>query len=188
METDFELVGAVTDGRAAVEAFTRLRPEVLLLDIGMPLLNGIEVARQVRRVVSDARIIFVTMQTDRAYVEAAFRAGASGYVLKQAAASDLIEAIRSALRGRRFLSPRIPLTFSQIAEDDSPEEFGGELSRRQREVLQLVAEGKTMKEIASILGISGRTVEFHKTAVMRSLGMRTTAELIRYAIAQKIAG
>ena len=187
LSADFELVGAVPDGRAAVESFARLRPDILLLDIGMPLLNGIEVARQVRKLVSDARIIFLTMQTDRAYVEAAFRAGASGYVLKQASAGDLLDAIPAVLQGRRFISPRIHLSLADISEAIDGQEFANELSPRQREVLQLVAEGKAMKEIASILGISVRTVEFHKTAVMRHLGMHTTAELTRYALSQKIA-
>jgi DNA-binding NarL/FixJ family response regulator len=184
---DFDLVGTASDGRTAVSEFIRLRPDVMLLDIGMPLLNGVEVARQVRRAVPSARIIFVTMQTDRAYIEAAFRAGASGYVLKQAASGDLLDGIHQVLHGRRYISPRIQITPPDVDSGESVSGFAGDLSPRQREVLQLLAEGKAMKEIAAILDISVRTVEFHKTALTRHLGLRTTAELTRYAVAQKIA-
>ena len=190
LEPDFEVTGMVADGRAAVAAYEQLRPDVLLLDIGMPGLNGIEAARQVKRAFPDARVVFVTMQTDRVYVEEAFRAGASGYVVKQAAAGDLIEALRTVLLGRRYLSPRIsasmdPGTFDSA--DDSASAFGGRLTPRQREVLQLVAEGKSMKEIAAILDISVRTVEFHKNGLIHQLGLKSVAELTRYALDQKIA-
>jgi len=189
LEPEFELE-AVADGRAALTAFERSRPDLLLLDIGLPLLNGIEVARQVKRISSDARILFVTMQTDRLYVEEAFQAGAAGYALKQAAASELTEAIRTVLSGHLFLSPQIALRVPN-ALPDSPgapvPHIGGRLTRRQREVLQLIAEGKSMKEIAEILNISVRTVEFHKNGIMEELGLRSTAELTRYALDQGIA-
>jgi DNA-binding NarL/FixJ family response regulator len=190
LEADFDLIGAVGDGREAVAAYEQLRPDVMLLDIGMPGLNGIEAARQVKRTFPDARVIFVTMQTDRVYVEEAFRAGASGYVVKQAAAGELIEAIRTVLLGRRYISPRIAATLGTVEFDpdgDSAPQFGGRLTPRQREVLQLVAEGKSMKEIARILDISVRTVEFHKNGLIQQLGLRTVAELTRYALDQKIA-
>jgi DNA-binding NarL/FixJ family response regulator len=190
LESDFDLVGSVADGREAVALYEQLRPDVLLLDIGMPGLNGVEATRQVRRAFPDARVIFVTMQTDRVYVEEAFRAGASGYVVKQAAAGELIEAIRTVLRGRRFLSARLAATMGTAALDtigDSAPHFGGKLTPRQREVLQLVAEGKSMKDIARILDISVRTVEFHKNGLIQQLGLRTVAELTRYALDQKIA-
>lgn len=190
LEPDFELIGTVGDGRAAVAAYEQLRPDVLLLDIAMPGLNGIEAARQVKRTFPDARVIFVTMQTDRVYVEEAFRAGASGYVIKQAAAGELLEAIRTVLLGRRYVSPRLTSTIGAVAFDSFDESagaFGGRLTPRQREVLQLVAEGKPMKEIARILGISVRTVEFHKNGLIQQLGLRSVAELTRYALDQKIA-
>jgi DNA-binding NarL/FixJ family response regulator len=190
LERDFDLVGAVGDGHAAVAAFGRLSPDLVLLDIGLPLLNGIETARQLKQIARHATILFVTMQTDRIYVEEAFRAGAAGYVLKQAAARELVEAIHEVLAGRFYLSPLIaqklgtmPFNFATKPS----EHFGGQLTPRQREVLQLVAEGKSMKEIAGILGISVRTVEFHKTGIMQELGFRTTAELTRYAIEHGIA-
>jgi DNA-binding NarL/FixJ family response regulator len=191
LEADFELVGAVGDGRAAVAAFEELRPELLLLDIGLPLLNGIEAARHIRRNTPDAAILFVTMQTDRIYVEEAFRAGGTGYVLKQAAARELKEAIRIVLGGRFYVSPMIAAKVGTLPFDSgkTPTDlFGGQLTPRQREVLQLVAEGKSMKEIAQILKISVRTVEFHKNGIMQELGCRTTAELTRYALGHGITG
>jgi DNA-binding NarL/FixJ family response regulator len=191
LDPDFEIVGTVVDGREAVALYEQLRPDVLLLDIGMPGLNGIEAARQVKRSFPDARVVFVTMQTDRVYVEEAFRAGASGYVVKQAAAGELIEAINLVLRGRRYVSQRLSAaagSAQSIETDvDSAPHFGGKLTPRQREVLQLVAEGKPMKEIARILGISVRTVEFHKNGLIQQLGLRTVAELTRYALDQRIA-
>jgi DNA-binding NarL/FixJ family response regulator len=190
LESDFELIGAASDGRAAVAAFQELQPDLLLLDIALPLLNGIEAARQVKRIAPSARILFLTMQTDRIYVEEAFRAGASGYVVKQGAARELVEAIRSVLRGRFYVSPTIARKMGATpAVPSDPEQlFGGRLTPRQREVLQLVAEGKAMKEIAQILNISVRTVEFHKSGIMDELGLRTTAELTRYALDHGIAG
>ena len=187
---DFELAGTVTDGRAAVAEFDRLRPDLLLLDIGLPLLNGFEVARQVKKISPAARILFVTMQTDRDYVAQAFHAGASGYVLKQAAAGELLDAIETVLQGRYYISSHLAQREGTIPFDSSrnPSElFAGPLSARQREVLQLVAEGKSMKEIADILHISVRTVEFHKNNIVQQLGLRTTAELTRYALDHGIA-
>src|SRR5215469_12051110 len=191
LENDFDLVGSVGDGRAAVTAFTELHPDLLLLDIGLPLLNGIEAARQVKQTSPNAIILFVTMQTDRIYVDEAFRAGGCGYVVKQAAARELAEAIRIVLSGRFYVSPMITAKTRALPFDSakSPIDlFGGQLTPRQREVLQLVAEGKSMKEIAQILKISVRTVEFHKNRIMEELGFRTTAELTRYAIEHGIAG
>ena len=190
LEPDFEMVGTVADGREAVAAYEQLRPDVLLLDIGMPGLNGIEATRQIKRSFPDARVIFVTMQTDRVYVQEAFRAGGAGYVVKQGAAGELIDAIRMVLRGRRYMSPRLVTAMGADhfdPESEATPQFGGRLTPRQREVLQLVAEGKSMKEIARILDISVRTVEFHKNGLIQQLGLRTVAELTRYALDQKIA-
>jgi DNA-binding NarL/FixJ family response regulator len=187
---DFELVGSVTDGRAAVAEFDRLRPDLLLLDIGLPLLNGLEVARQVKKISPEGRILFVTMQTGRDYVAQAFRAGASGYVLKQADAGELMEAIGTVFAGRYYVSSVIAQALGAMPLDPSRnpcELFAGPLTARQREVLQLVAEGKSMKEIADMLHISVRTVEFHKSNIVQQLGLRTTAELTRYALDHGIA-
>lgn len=190
LEAEFELVATVADGREAVTLYEQFRPDVLLLDIGMPGLNGIEAARQVKRDFPDARVIFVTMQTDHVYVEEAFRAGASGYVVKQGAAVELIDAIRAVLLGKRYVSQRLTAGVGAVefnSTGDPTSHFGSRLTPRQREVLQLVAEGKSMKEIARILDISVRTVEFHKNGLIQQLGLRTVAELTRYALDQKIA-
>jgi len=191
LEPEFELLATVGDGRAAVAACEQLHPDLLLLDIGLPLLNGIEVARQVRRIAPAPRILFVTMQTDRIYVEEAFRAGGSGYVIKQAAARELVDAIKSVLRGRFYVSPLVATKAGTPPFDagkNPAELFSVQLTPRQREVLQLIAEGKSMKEIARILEISVRTVEFHKNSIMRESGCHTTAELTRYALDHHIAG
>jgi DNA-binding NarL/FixJ family response regulator len=187
LENDFEMVGTATDGYAAVSAAQALKPEVILIDNGQPLLNGLEAARQIRRALPDTKILFVTMQTERIYVEEAFRAGASGYVLKQAAGAELLCAIQAVLAGERYLSPRIGIELDKLDAHPVNRRTVGGLTARQREVLQLVAEGKSMKEIAWILRISVRTVEFHKQSLFQDLGVRTSAELIRYALDQKIA-
>jgi len=189
LEPDFDVVETVTDGRSAVAAFARHRNDLLILDVGLPLLNGNEAARQVKQAHPSARILFMTMHTERIYVDEARLAGGSGYVLKQAAARDLVDAIRAVLNGQHYLSPAIA---EQLGPDvvlpaSVPAGSSGRLTPRQREVLQLVAEGKSMKEMAAILGISVRTVEFHKNALMDQLGFRSTAELTRYAIEQGIA-
>lgn len=189
LEPEFELAGAVNDGRAAVEFFDRLRPDLIILDVGLPLLNGIEAARKIKNISADARILFVSMHADRAYIEEAFSVGGSGYLLKQAAAAELVEAIHTVLDGRFYLSRGLPSGMGPAGESirNPKSGFGSRLTPRQREVLQLIAEGKSMKEMGDILGISVRTVEFHKNGIMRELGVRTTAELTRYALAHGIA-
>ncbi len=184
LEPEFELVGTVEDGRALVAAAQKLNPDVIVADISMPLLNGIEAARQLKKGASQAKIVFLTMHPDVTYATRALEAGASGYVLKHAAPSELITAIREALKGRIYLTPLIA---KDVLESFSGGSHKGrksdlELTPRQREVLQLVSEGRSAKEIASILNISTRTVEFHKYRLMESLGLRTNAELIQYAI------
>ena len=189
LEPAYEIVGAEIDGRALVAATERLRPDLVLLDIAMPLLNGIEAASQIKQAFPHVGIVVVTQQTDRHYIQAAFRAGVLGYVIKQSAAADLLAALRRASVGRFYVSEslRKHVPAGLMASDTSPEHlFGGSLTPRQREVLQLVAEGKAAKEIAEILKISTKTVEFHKAGIMDVLGLRTTAELTRYAIANGI--
>ena len=185
LEGDFDLVGAVTDGRTVIAAAERLRPDVILLDISMPNLNGIDAARQLTRLVPDSKVVFVTMHGDPAYVAEAFRAGARGYLLKRCAARELIEAIRAVLAGRSYVTPLVPGSHRAVeAREFSRSE---PLTPRQREVLQLIAEGRVAKEIAGTLRVSVRTVEFHKAAIMSRLEIRTTAELTRYAIAHGLA-
>lgn len=187
LDGEFEVVGAVENGRLLVEAAETLRPDVILLDISMPLLNGIDAARLLQASVPESKLLFVTMHADREYVREAFRAGASGYVLKRSAVSELASALREVLKGNRYITPLIP---AEVLVDalDTPQENEGKLTMRQREVLQLVAEGHSAKEIAEVLKISVKTAEFHKAGIMDRLGLRTTAELTRYALAQGMIG
>jgi DNA-binding NarL/FixJ family response regulator len=187
---EFEIVGTVENGRALVAEAERLHPDGVVLDIGMPELNGIEAARQLNKALPHCKIVFVTQQLDPAYVHAAFTAGAKAYVAKQSASKELVEAIRMALRDHYYVSPLVGEKAAELAALDTrrnPSEFfGSALTPRQREVLQLVAEGKTTKEISALLHISPKTVEFHRNSLMDELGMRTTAELTRYAISRGI--
>jgi DNA-binding NarL/FixJ family response regulator len=190
IEGECELVGSVNNGREVVAAAVEKNPEVILLDVTMPLLNGIEAARQIKRERPNIKIIFVTMQLSRDYVREAFEAGASGYVLKQAAASELITAIRDVQDGRFFLSPMVSERYGEheLSPGQSPAKLFSCLTSRQREVLQLVAEGKPAKEIAALLYISVKTVEFHKKHLLTELSLRSTAELIRYAVEHSWVG
>ncbi|MDQ2840714.1 MAG: response regulator transcription factor [Acidobacteriota bacterium] len=183
-----ELVTTATDGQMLVRVAAELKPELILLDISMPVLNGIEADRQILAADPKIRLIFLSMHADLDYVREAFRIGAAGYVLKRAAVSELNAAIREVMAGGHYLSPLITKeTVSFLLKESTlPGLFGRELTQRQREVLQLVAEGKAAKEISATLGISTKTVEFHKTSIMDTLGLRTIAELTRYAISQGI--
>jgi len=189
LETEFELVGSVGDGRALLQAAPRLLPDAILLDLSMPLLNGIDASKQLRRLVPDCKLVFLSMHGDPTYVTEAFRAGASGYVLKRANATELIQAIKAALRGQFYVSPLLAkgVLDPLIHQRTSPVGLQAELTLRQREVLQLVAEGRSLKEIASILCLSVKTVEFHKTRIAKQLGLRTTADLTKYAVSHGLA-
>ena len=184
LEQEFELVGTVEDGRALLEAAEKLNPDVIVTDISMPLLNGIEAAQQIKKLTPKVKIVFLTMHPDVTYATRALEAGASGYVLKHAAPSELITAIKEVLTGRIYLTPMIAkdVLDSFMSESHRRRKAVIELTLRQREVLQLTSEGRSAKKIASILNISTRTVEFHKYRMMESLGLRTNADLIQYAI------
>lgn len=188
LEAEHDLVGTVEDGIALVDMAKELEPDVILLDISMPMLNGIEAARKIKKLLPECKLIFVTMHGDSTYVIEAFRAGASGYLLKRSAASELSQAIRAVLNGQQYLSPLVTKdVLNPLLEpsQDVPLRLGT-LTARQREVLQLVAEGRSAKEIANILKISVKTVEFHKSQIMEHVGLRTTAELTKYAISHGI--
>lgn len=187
----YDVLGVVTDGRALVEEAKRLVPDIIVLDIHMPELNGIEAARKISAALPGTRLIFLTQQLDPNYVQAALRTGAMGFVAKQAAPTELLDAIQAVLRNRYFVTPLAMSSAPDLRAVHDPKTnpadlFGTELTSRQREVLQLVAEGKTNREVAETLRISTKTVEFHKSTIMNELGVRTTAELTRYAVAHGI--
>jgi DNA-binding NarL/FixJ family response regulator len=184
LEPEFELVGSVEDGQALLVAARKLVPDVILLDISMPLLNGIDAAIQLRKILPSAKVIFVTMHADRDYVTEAFRSGASGYLLKRAAASELLTAVREVLKGNHYVSPLVTRNTlgSLFASPLADGKLSHTLTSRQREVLQLVAEGHSRKEVAEILHISVKTVEFHKASLARELLLKTPADFVRYAM------
>jgi DNA-binding NarL/FixJ family response regulator len=183
LEPQCEIVGVVADGRALIEAAERLRPEVIVADISMPRLNGLDACALLGVKLPDTRLIFLTVNEDPDIAGEAIRCGASGFILKKSAASELFEAIRQALAGRHYITPLIckePVGVFVARAKGS----GGrnELSGRQREVLQLLAEGRLMKEAADILGVAARTIAFHKYAMMQQLGLKTGAELVQHAM------
>ncbi len=182
LETDFEVVGGVKDGRALVVEANRLKPEVIVADVSMPSLNGIEAARQLRAGGSKAKILFLTMHGDALFVREALRSGASGYVLKRDAPDKLVAAIRHLADGKSYIGPDLLREALLTPRSQSEQQMLGKLTARQREVLQLVAEGRSLKEIASAIHISVKTVEFHKYNVMKQLGVRSIAELTTIAI------
>ena len=184
----YDVVGTVSDGMALLEAAGTLRPDVVVIDIGMPQLNGIDATRQIKRMLPRAKIIIVTMNEDSALVGEAFRAGASGYLLKHSASRELMLAIQEVLKGASYLSPRITggAVASLLRGPDLEVGKSRELTSRQRQVIQLLAEGRSMKEIADILTISLRTVAAHKYRIMDLLEIKTNAELYRYAVKHQI--
>jgi DNA-binding NarL/FixJ family response regulator len=174
-------VATAADGRALVAEIERLKPEAAVADISMPLLNGLDALRQVKSAGFRTRFVFLTGSPDVALATQAFRLGASGYVLKHAAAEELVAAIREALAGNTYITPRIANEVLQNLMSHPADVTGPGLTGREREVLQLLAEGKILKEIGAILNVSSRTVEFHKNNIVAKTGLRTTAELARYA-------
>jgi DNA-binding NarL/FixJ family response regulator len=192
VEAECDVVGVVEDGRTLIEAAQKLRPDVILLDIAMPLLNGLEAARQLHTMVPDSKLLFLTMHASPTYATEAFQIGASGYLLKRSAASELSLAIKSVLQGQHYLTPLITKdVLETVLKPSTGERSKGAftaLTSRQREVLQLVAEGRGTKAIATILNVSVKTVEFHKARIMRQLGIHTTADLTKYAITHGITG
>jgi DNA-binding NarL/FixJ family response regulator len=183
LEPEFELVGTVEDGRALLAAAEKLRPDVIVADISMPLLNGIDAVRQIKKANDEVKFVFLTMHPDVTYAVSAFEAGASGYVLKHSAPTELVMAIRSALNGKTFVTPLLAGEFMQHTKERAGQrDASTRLTGRQREIVQLLAEGKSAKDIATVLNISSRTVEFHKYRIMKDLGLKSTAELVQYAV------
>lgn len=187
LEDTFDLAGVVHDGRALVEAVDTLHPDVVVTDISMPLLNGLDAVRQIRLRHPQVKVIILTMHRETQLAVDAFRAGASGYMLKVSPGEELITAIEQVALGRAYVTTLLSkdlITLLLEAGNESPSE--NPLTPRQREILQLVAEGRTMKEVASILDISPRTAESHKYEIMKVLGVDSTAALIQYAIRLKL--
>ena len=185
LAAECEIVGQASDGRALVAAAEELKPDIIVLDIAMPLLNGLEAGRQIKRKLRDVKLVFLTMNEDPELAAEAFRSGASAYLLKRSAASELTTAIREVMNGRSYVTPLITsgMVGSLLKERDTGE---ADLTSRQREVLQLLAEGHSMKEVANLLNLTPRTVAFHKYEMMKRLNVNSTAELIRYAVKRHI--
>ena len=183
----FDVVATVADGRALVEAALSAKPDAVVVDVAMPLLNGLEACRQLKATMPTVKLIFLTMNEDPELAAEAMRAGASGYVLKKSAGSELVQAIQAALRGRSHITAQI----AQGMEDSFIRNPQGRrhprsLTPRQREVVQLLAEGKSMKEAANVLSVTPRTVAFHKYRVMQELGFKTNADLVQFAMKRQI--
>jgi len=189
LEPEFEVVGIADNGRALLRMAFELKPDVVILDISMPQLNGLDAADQIRRSLPRTKLVFLTMNLSPEIAAEAFRRGASGYVVKTAAAEELVRATRRAIRSESYLSPAITKeTVEFLLRTGQAGEEEKKITQRQREVLQLLAEGKSMKEIASLLDLKPGTVAFHKYRMMEILGVKTNAELLHYAIKHHIVG
>ncbi len=187
IEDRCEVVGMVENGRALVEAAERLRPDLIILDISMPLMNGLDAARQIKNVCLETKLIFLTMHTSPRFVTGAFKAGGNGYVLKHSASDELVQAIDTVLNGHTYLTSAIVQPMLDSLQQPGQQKGVDDLTPRQREVLQLIGEGKGLKEIATVLNLSVKTVEFHKTCLMEQLNLHSTPALIRFSIAEGLA-
>jgi len=188
LEPQFDVIGVVNDGRALVRVARELKPDVVVLDIAMPILNGLDAGRQLKELLPAVKLVYLTMNTDIALAAEAFRRGASGYLLKTCAAADLVRAVRDVLRCRTYLSPALSVdtvNFLRTRANKKIDE-SDPLTARQREVLQLLAEGRAMKEVGAILRMSTRTVAYHKYRMMEVLGATNSSELVKYAVRNHI--
>ncbi|GIW72895.1 MAG: DNA-binding response regulator [Planctomycetota bacterium] len=185
-EAEFEVVGTAADGRSALRLARKLNPDVVLMDLAMPELNGLEATRRIVKALPQTRVLALSMYMDRDYISRALEAGVAGYLLKDSPPEELYEALRRVAAGERFFSSRIPATVLKGAELGRRRRRGPELTHREREVLKLLAEGHTVKEIAELLKLSQKTVDTHKTNLMRKLDIHNRVELVRYAIEEKI--
>ncbi len=186
LENKFEVVGKVLDGRALLKEAPRLNPDIIVLDISMPKLNGLEAGEQIKQMMPDVKLIFLTMHEDPDLAVEAFRIGASGYLLKSSAASELFQAVQEVSQGRSYVTPQIAQGMLESFAQGSEIRSVSKLTARQREILQLLAEGNTMKEVAATLNIAPRTVAFHKYRMMETLGLKNNTELLRLAIKERI--
>jgi|SRR5579859_7749068 len=190
LESRYDVVGSAENGKVLVSEALRLKPEIVVLDITMPILNGIDAAKEIRKTIPQARFVFISMHSNAIYVRKAMEAGCSGYVLKSGASEELLEAIEVARKGGRYLSPGLGSSvIEEIAvRPRTSSRHVADLTSRQRQILQLIAEGKQNKEIAAILHVSVRTIEFHRSRLMNKLGARTAAELSRFALEDGLIG
>jgi len=188
LEPEYDVVATVGDGRALVRIAATLKPQVIIIDIGMPLLNGLDAGQQIKQILRSVKLVFLTMNTDPVLAAEAFRRGASAFLLKTCAASELSVAIREVLKGMSYLSPAIAKETVDflLRQDKEFIDEGQRLTERQREVLQLLTEGKSMKEVAYALNVTTNTVAFHKYRIMDLLGVHTVADLTRYAMKRGI--
>ncbi len=187
LESEFDVAATFTDGRALLEAVPVLKPDAIVLDIGMPLLNGLDAGRQLKKLLPSAKLIYLTMYEDPGLAAEAVRDGASAYLLKTSAATELVKAIHEALKGRVYVAPALAKGMEEsFIRNPKSKHASKELSPRQREVLQLLAEGRPMKEAAYILSVSTRTIAFHKYRMMEQLGLKSSAALIQFAVNQHV--
>jgi DNA-binding NarL/FixJ family response regulator len=183
LEPEFEVIGTVADGRALLSAAAALKPDVIVLDISMPLLNGLDAGRQIKKLLPSIKLIYLTVDQDPDVAAEAFRFGASGYILKNSAVSELLHAIHEGVKGRPYITTLMTQEAAGSSLNHTHRHKGsGRLTARQREVVQLLAEGRSMKEIASMLNITTRTVAYHKYTVMEQHQIKTSAGLIQFAI------
>ena len=183
LEPEYEVVGSVSDGRELLKAADSLRPDVVLVDIGMPSLNGLDAGRRLKQANPRVKLIYLTMNNNIEYAREALQAGASAFILKNSKSSELLHAIRDALKGVSYMAPEIRRALNEVfVRDPKAVDRPQHLTDRQREVLQMLAEGRSLREIASLLQISYRTVRFHKVRIMEELGISKNAELVKYAI------
>jgi DNA-binding NarL/FixJ family response regulator len=183
LEPEYEVVGIVEDGRALLKAAVELKPDVVLVDVGMPLLNGLDAGRELKKTAPSIKLIFLTMNSDPDIASEALRIGASGYLLKNSQGDELLKAVRAVLRGISYVTPHIRQSMEQrFIQDPKAASRPRHLTPRHREILQMLAEGRSPKEIAFMLDITVRTVRFHKYEIMRELGIASNAELVQYAI------
>ena len=183
LEPKYEVVGTATDGRQMLQKVTKLKPDVVLMDIAMPNLNGFDAGEKLKKILPDVKLIFLTVNEDPDMVTEAFRIGANGYLLKSSASAELFQAIDAVLNSKNYVTPKITQgMISAFIKNPGGQKVHGNLTIRQREVLQLLAEGNTMKQVAATLDITPRTVAFHKYQIMEDLDIKTNSELIQYAI------
>lgn len=187
LEPEFEVIGVVTDGRSLIQAAAESKPDIIIVDINMPQLNGLDAGEQVKKKLPRTKLVYLTMNMSAEIAAEAFRRGASAFVLKQSAAEELRQAVRDVLKGQTYLSPLIAgETVAFLLNQSKSQRDGPRPTSRESEVLQLLAEGKSMKEVAAILEISAGTVAFHKYKMMEKLGLKSNAELLEYAIKRKM--